>query len=181
MSFDIQDWKKRICDTDVIFDYEGNISGDLITKILEEVEATLENSKEISKIKKRLYNVIVEALQNLFHHVDDSPKEVEKILGKKYVVFVIKQLDSSYKMVSMNFILSSKIQILKDRIDQINLLSVEELKVLYKLILNNQEFSMKGGGGLGLIDIARRTGKKIEYNFYQFNEDYCIFQMDVNI
>ena len=49
------------------------------------------------------------------------------------------------------------------------------------MILNNKEFSEKGGGGLGMIDIARKTGSKYEYNFYPVGEDYIFFELMINI
>jgi hypothetical protein len=55
------------------------------------------------------------------------------------------------------------------------------LKILYKIILNNEEFSQKGGGGLGLIDIARKTGNKLIADFYKCNTDYFFFSLEIVI
>jgi hypothetical protein len=70
---------------------------------------------------------------------------------------------------------------ISDRINQINSLSKEELKALYKLILNNEEFSEKGGGGLGMIDMARKTGTKMEYEFLPVNEKLLFYVLKINI
>ena len=52
---------------------------------------------------------------------------------------------------------------------------------LNKFILNHQKLSAKGGGGLGLVDIARKTGNKLEYNFESMTSDYYFFNLDVTI
>jgi hypothetical protein len=57
----------------------------------------------------------------------------------------------------------------------------EELKDMYKFILNHQRLSEKGGGGLGLVDIARKTGNDMEYTFEKYNDDYVFFNLDVYI
>ena len=76
---------------------------------------------------------------------------------------------------------TAKIKFLKDKIDKINSLSKDELKDMYKFILNHQKLSAKGGGGLGLVDIARKTGNKLEYTFQHYQDDYYFFNLDVFI
>ena len=50
---------------------------------------------------------------------------------------------------------------------------------MYKFILNHQRISAKGGGGLGLVDIARKTGNKLEYSFKEYNDKYSFFYLDI--
>jgi hypothetical protein len=57
----------------------------------------------------------------------------------------------------------------------------DELKDMYKFILNHQRLSDKGGGGLGLVDIARKTGNRLDYTFEKFNDSYYFFNLDVFI
>jgi len=52
---------------------------------------------------------------------------------------------------------------------------------MYKFILNHQKLSAKGGGGLGLVDITRKTGNKLEYTFQHYQDDYYFFNLDVFI
>ena len=52
---------------------------------------------------------------------------------------------------------------------------------MYKFILNHQKLSAKGGGGLGLVDIARKTGNKLSYQFQNFNNAYYFFNLDITI
>jgi hypothetical protein len=61
--------------------------------------------------------------------------------------------------------ISENVEKLEEKIKRINRSSHEEIKELYKFILNHQRISAKGGGGLGLVDIARKTGNKLEYSF----------------
>jgi hypothetical protein len=50
---------------------------------------------------------------------------------------------------------------------------------LYKFILNHQRISAKGGGGLGLVDIARKTGNKLDYAFYSYNDKHSFFYINI--
>ncbi len=179
--FDVHDWYNKMKEGNIILAYKGSISADLITNVLGTVEARLANINEDSKIRKKVYTVMVEALQNLYHHIEEPP-ECEEELEAKFAIFIFSKVSAGqYKISTGNFVKNEKIQLLKDRMDQINYLSPDELKVLYKLILNNEEFSDKGGGGLGMIDIARKTGNKLEYKFHTYNSDYHFFCLDVII
>ena len=63
----------------------------------------------------------------------------------------------------------------------IKLIVPDELKDYYKQILNNGEMSLKGGGGLGMIDIARKTGQKLGYNFEQIDEKVSFFSLNIRV
>jgi len=49
------------------------------------------------------------------------------------------------------------------------------------MVLNNGEMSDKGGGGLGMIDIARKTGEKLNYNFMPVDDSYSFFSLNIKI
>ena len=182
MGFDIEEWYNKVSKGGIVLSHYGSISPNEITVMLEKIEQVLDNNNEKLKLKKRVYNVMVEALQNLYHHTDDPPKDVIKKFGENFATFVLKkESDSNYSFTSGNFIDKNRIKFLKDRMDQINYLTSEELKILYKLILNNNEFSDKGGGGLGLVDIAKRTGHNYDYTFNNYTNDFYFFCLTITI
>jgi predicted Zn-dependent peptidase len=86
-----------------------------------------------------------------------------------------------YHVVTGNYIMNEKIEKLKSWLDEINSVSPEELRELYKKILNNEQFSEKGTAGLGFIDIARKSGQKLVYTFQQVNERYSFFSFQITI
>jgi len=183
MAFEIESWYNEILIGDVIVHHKGAITTELISLLLEKIENDLDRRNEKSKLKKKIYNVMVEALQNLYHH-SEMPPEIFKNGNneKKFVIFVLKkESEGSYSFTSGNFIIERRVKFLKDRIDQINYLSAEDLKILYQLILNNAEYSDKGGGGLGLVDITKRTGRPLEYSFNKYCEGHYFFELKISI
>ncbi len=181
MSFNIDEYYNMLHNGEVLFEYKGTVSAEWINGVLENIENKLDAVNEDPKIKKKMYNVLVEGLQNLFHHIEELPEDLRGKYNSKFGVFVVKKFESGYKVSMGNFITTSKIKYLKDKIDKINSLNVEELKDMYKFILNHQKLSAKGGGGLGLIDMARKTGNKLEYDFYDYNDEFSFFNLDVKI
>ena len=181
MSFNLSELYNELNIGNVLLTFKGSITSDMINNVLEEVESKLDEASEASKIKKKVYNVLVESLQNLYHHVDELPENLRNKVEPKFGILVVSRVDGAYKISTGNFISSHKIKFLKDKIDKINSLSKDELKDMYKFILNHQKLSAKGGGGLGLVDIARKTGNKLEYSFKDYNSEYYFFNLDVYV
>ncbi|MBN2349813.1 MAG: SiaB family protein kinase [Bacteroidales bacterium] len=181
MSFNITNYYNEISKGDVILAYKGSITSDLINDILESVEKKLDAANEASKTKKKLYNILIESLQNLYHHIEEKHEGIEEELDPKFGVLVVKREGDIYNVTTGNFINSSRIKFLKEKIEKINSLTKDELKDMYKFILNHQKLSAKGGGGLGLVDIARKTEYDLEYAFYNYNGNYYFFNLTIKI
>jgi hypothetical protein len=181
MSFDINEYYSRLNGGDVLMAFKGSISSELISNVLEVVESRLDEYDESSKIRKKVYNVLVESLQNLYHHIEDLPDAMQKEYDEKFGILVVSRLDDKYRISTGNFITQDKVDVLRSRIDKINSMSREELKDMYKFILNHQRLSEKGGGGLGLVDIARKTGNQLDYTFERYDDLYYFFNLDVYV
>lgn len=181
MSFNLDDFYKQLTTGEVVLSFKGSITSEIINGILESIENKLAETNEEGKIRKKMYNVLVECLQNLYHHIEDLPKEVTGLDDRKFGLLVINKHDSGYKITTGNFVSSGRIKPLKDKIDKINSLTQDELKDMYKFILNHQKLTAKGGGGLGLVDIARKTGNKLEYGFQNISKDYYFFNLDIYV
>ncbi|MBN1117513.1 MAG: SiaB family protein kinase [Bacteroidales bacterium] len=181
MSFNINEYYSKVSQGDVLLAYKGSITSELINEVLEAVEEKLEKVNESGKTRKKLYNVLVESLQNLYHHIEETHEGIDEDLDPKFAVLIIERDNEDYKVITGNFIRNTKIGFLKEKIDKINSMTKDELKDMYKFILNHQKISAKGGGGLGLVDIARKTGKDMTYEFYNYNNDYSFFNLTIDV
>ena len=65
--------------------------------------------------------------------------------------------------------------ILKVKLDEINNLEANEIRNVYRQMLSMSEFSNKGGAGLGLIEMAKKTGNKLDYDFVPLDDDFSYF------
>lgn len=163
----------------IILSFKGDITSDLLTSVLQIMEQRLDSFQEEPKIKKKVYHVLVECLQNLYHHMDEIPSHIN---GKdRSAIFMIGKTDEGYSIITGNYILNENVSGLKQRIDEINNLTKEELKEYYKQVLANGEISLKGGGGLGMIDIARKSGEKLAYEFLPITDNISFFILKIKI
>jgi hypothetical protein len=162
---------KTMVDNSLILVYEGEFTQEITKSVLLMAERNLEYMEEESSTKKKVFNVMVECLQNICKHND---KVAEDKLWNS-AVFMIAKDEEYYSIVSGNAIENTFIPSLEERLSQINSLDKEGLKNLYKDMLKNSQLSEKGGAGLGFVDIARKSGQKLEYSFEPINENSSFF------
>ena len=166
-----------------IASHEGAITSEIIGEFLQKVETSLSDSGEAQKKIRKVYNILVEALQNLFHHQAVPPESFIKEMGLASDAYsfctIVKEDNGTYKVTTGNFVTEATAKSLKERIEQLNSLSQEELKNLYKIVLDNDEFSEKGGGGLGFIEMARKSGNKFGYEFAPYDGTYKFFVLEI--
>lgn len=163
----------------VILSFKGEVTSGLLASILKLLECKIEESEEPIIIKRKITNIVVECLQNLFHHTekfDNSSK-----ISVNTVLFIVLKKVNEYTIITGNYILTKNVIILKNKLDLINSLDKLELKNIYRKTLTNGQISNKGGGGLGIIDIARRSGKELSYKFDKIDEKYSFYTLRVSV
>ncbi len=77
MSFNIENYFSDLSAGNTILYYKGNVDSDVINHVLDTVEDKMVEVNEQSRLRKKVYNVLVESLQNLYHHVDKVPEDFE--------------------------------------------------------------------------------------------------------
>ena len=151
----IHDFYNMMEDGNIMLSFKGEVTSDLLTSILQIMESKMEVLDESPKIKKKVYNILVECLQNLYHHIDED--DTLTAANEKSALFMIRKSDDGdYSIMTGNYIAN-------------------------KEVLNNGEMAAKGGGGLGMIDIARKSGKKLDYSFINIDNNFSFFSLIVNI
>ena len=180
-AMDIYDLYHRMESNKVVLSFKGDVTSELMTSILQIIEQRMDDMNEAPKLRKKVYNVLVECLQNLYHHIDEIPSPSSKNGQDRSAIFMISLNSTGYSITTGNYILTSRQPEFEDKLERINSMEREELKALYKEILSSDGRSEKGGGGLGMIDIARKTGNKLNYDFSPLNDDYSFFSLNINV
>lgn len=158
--------------------YEGEFSHEVMKMFTSMAERDMDKSNEDKAVKRKVFHVMVECLQNMTKHSDD----VDQNDGVGNGLFIVGKKDGYWSVITANRIMKEKIEGLKKSIDNINSLNKDDLNALYKKQIREGTLSEKGGAGLGLIDIARKTGRQLDYQFLPLedNENY-FFLLKVRI
>lgn len=157
--------------------YRGSFSIDLSNKILSLAETNMENKSESSATKKKVYFIMLESLQNITHH--QAIKQPDEIDNSSF--FVIQRLESDYYITSGNIVENINIEALKSKLSKVNSLDKDSLKEYHREVLSQNEFSEKGGAGLGLIEMARKSGNKLAYDFKKINDELSHFYFQIKV
>lgn len=175
---------KGVSAQNIIFLYKGELTFDLVTSMISTVEKRLDKLEENRKIKKKFYNIFTECIQNLYYHLEKvNIDELEiSTCDSTSVSITVTVREHFYSLETGNYIPSMKVTSIQTRLDEINRLTLDELKGLYKRVLNKKESSDKRIGGLGFIDIARRTGgEKLRYKFKPVTDNVSCFTLQVRL
>lgn len=156
--------------------YKGKLSHDILKTFTAMAEQKVMLGCENTAVRKRLFHVMVELLQNITKHSDDFEED-----GVGNGIFVIGEKKEAYYVITGNIINEDNIPKLKAHIEKINTLSKEELNELHKTQMRDGELSDKGTAGLGLIDMVRKTQEKLIYQFERINSDKQFYIVKVTI
>lgn len=177
---DIFELYNKMKEEEIVLSFKGAMTEDLLSAVFQLMEKNTENGNIDVKRIKKINNILVECLQNLYHHGEDfSGVKDQENAGS--VMFLICKNNNRFRIVTGNHMPSGNVPLLKDKIEKVNSLTTEELKNYYRETLSSKEFSEKGGAGLGLIDLARKSGNKIDYRFDVVNESFSFFSLIVNL
>jgi hypothetical protein len=177
MKFVVQ-FHKTMVDKKLVLAYEGEVTQDITKAFTSMTDRNIRKIESDEKIRKKVYHVMVECLQNIAKHADDDIEDL-KDYGEgghiKSGIFIVGSDSKEYFVTSGNFILNKNIKDLTDLLDNVNALDKDGLKELYKFKLKESTLSEKGGAGLGFIDMAKKTGNQLEYHFEPIDDKSSLF------
>ena len=160
--------RDKMMKENILFVYRGVVTNENSVPLLMLLEKEMENSEFGFVGRKRLFMFVLESLQNVSRHSDQS-------LHTNMSLVIYSKTPGGYSVTTGNVIATANINNLKTRLDEINKLEPDEIRTVYRNMLSSSEFSSKGGAGLGLIEMAKKTGNKLDYDFVPLDEDNSYF------
>lgn len=163
----------------IILVYEGEFTQEITRSVLAMAERNMDSMGEESGIKRKVFNVMVECLQNIVMHGDEFSK---KDAQTNTAIFMIGKQHDAYVITSGNPIRAEDVDDIRRQLDEINTLDKNGLKTLYKEIISRGTgLTSKGGAGLGFVDMARKSGQKLEYGFENMGSELSFFSLKTTI
>ncbi|MFI5203368.1 MAG: SiaB family protein kinase [Flavobacteriales bacterium] len=151
--------------------YQGNYKDNLTVKIVDIVEANLSIYFKKAVINKLAY-LVIEAVQNMERYSSS-----DEISGDFCYIFSDHQY---FHVITQNKIKNAAISGLKERLDLVNSKNQEELRQIYTDVLASGERTSKGAG-LGLIDMARKSGNHLAYEFTEISPEISTYRLHIKI
>jgi hypothetical protein len=162
----------------------GPFSQSLIEGLTLMIRQKLQSEAVKAPIVKNIFAVVIEQAQNIIRYSAESiPVNEHHGQQEHYSVgaIAIGYDDEYYFVISGNMIEKAKAQKLRKRLLPLQTLTKEELKQLYKEQRRKGPDEDSKGAGLGLIDMARKASKPLEFNFQEIDETRIFFSIKIMI
>ncbi len=153
---------------EVVYQYNGLLKHNIITKILNDLKKLL---KENYVIFKKIYAVSNELLENAFYHAQQDKNEVD---------YVLIQNNSKYRIVIFNYLNMEQFELFSKKIEKVNKPKLDEIKKDYQKQLLTGKINEKGTIGIGLELVRLKTKNKILFSFQEIQDDLLVI-IDVGI
>jgi len=165
-------------DDSLCFIYQGAFYNTITAMIIDLLENSIDESSGFSNLRNKISFLTIETFQNIIRHGDNPIIENQP---KSRGLFLTRNIGDFYYITSANLIENENIPSLEAKLTRINTLDKDELKTQRVDILTNSDLSQKGGAGLGLIEMARKSGQKLDYYFEKLSEIYSLFYLQLKL
>ncbi|MFM7310573.1 MAG: SiaB family protein kinase [Flavobacteriales bacterium] len=162
---------------DWTFAFRGHFVEEITTALVDIGEGS--SSIPDGTFKRKLSFMLVESFQNLLKHAESRMTLDEAIDDAG--MFCFRKCGSHVLIHSINVIRNSGVPGYVDAIQKINSLDKDQLRELHVQHLQENQLSERGGAGLGLIEIARKSGNKIHHDIQTIDAEYSFLHQMIVI
>ena len=158
-----------------ILNYKGPIEFKVIETLLQKVKHDLVAHSIKKVLKKRVYNIMVECIENILKHKAPTAKTTI------HPYIILEKENTQYLIIAGNLISNDGMSFLQKRLNDIRKLSKEGLLKMYEKQISKEDILMQDGAGLGIITIAIKSDNRIEYSFTPVNQGLSVFELRVTV
>jgi len=163
-----------------IIDFSGTIQYETIGELIHLFKNQVHTLGVQTGTYKKLLLVMIESLENIMKYSECPAVTAET--GKTFFPdFSIRKDMNRYIISSSNPMQKQNISPLEKKLNHLNTMNQQDLKNFYKETITNGQFTEYGGAGLGLIEMAKISGKRMEYQFLPIDDLYARFSLMITI
>ncbi len=161
----------------VLISFSGRFSQTIIEELGEAVKKYLETEATPQNDIYNVFSIFIEQTQNIKNYsMIKSGFPIGERIANSGIVAIGKS-EEGYFVSAGNLIESSDIAVLIARLDEIVAHDKVGLKKLYKEQLKKEIPPGSTGAGLGLIDMARRTSRPLNYSVVCLDDQVSFFTL----
>lgn len=168
----------------VLFYYNGSLSQNVIATMGDALRHRLENGDASGPKARKLFSTFIEMVQNALHYSPDTPDAN----GEKVGAVAVGKKDEKYYIVCGNLIDKKYSERIREKIEPLRSMTVDEIKKAYREQLKNDKHSgedaISRGAGLGFLTVARDASEPIEYSLVErlgMNSDFAYFYLKATV
>jgi hypothetical protein len=160
--------------------YQGEIQDAITAQLIALNDEAASKQEKGSVLKRKVAFVIAECFQNMIRH--QEVPEIWNSTNYKPAMFALRQRMDTYHIASANLVKNEQVETLIWYLKELVRHDEEALRSLYCKLLPKEGLSEKGGAGLGLLELARKSNQQFAYDFRHINFflSQFFFQLHLN-
>lgn len=160
----------------ITISYTGMFDTEILSILAKDIENTLSNDE---KINKKVFKIFIELAQNIsLYSLERGVSNTGENSG--IGTMIIREFDDRFEFSTGNKTTLESIIPVIEKCDNINSMNREKLRE-YRRLQRNMPPSHKGGGNIGLIQVALTADNPIEYGLVKCSEDEYFYIVNVKI
>ncbi|MBK8341158.1 MAG: hypothetical protein IPK99_14705 [Flavobacteriales bacterium] len=157
----------------LLWEHAGSFRRADLDLALHRVENFSVDRSDATAVRKRLISVLVEGMENILVHVGEGQAALCAVM--------VLRTSSDYRLVFINPVPLATAALLQHRIDFLNEMDEVGLKEHYLKLLANRERTERGGAGLGLLTMARRSQRPMRVSCKPLSETEALFALELAV
>ncbi|MBO4772903.1 MAG: SiaB family protein kinase [Bacteroidales bacterium] len=167
--------KRRTVDN-IAISYTGIFDTEILSVLAKEIEGTLSPD---DKVNKKVFKIFIELAQNIaFYSLEREANAEGTDTGVG--TMVIRNYDDHYVFSTGNKTTMENIIPVMEKCDNINSMSRDKLRE-YRRLQRNMPAGEKGGGNIGLIQVALTASNPLEYSLIKCPDGTYFYIVSVRI
>ncbi len=159
----------------IMLSYTGYVSEGVLFSLGDALKQKLSLDQTDKNISKRLFSVFVEQVQNMIRYSAERQQGGTPPVDLSVGMIVVGRENDVLFVVCSNVISTSSQQRLAERLAKLATMSKDELKEHYRERLKQEPEVQSKGASIGLIEIARRSSRPIEFDFHPLTAESSFF------
>jgi hypothetical protein len=171
---------KTVLEKITIIDHSGAIHYETIGELIHQFKNHVHILGVHIGTYKKVLLVMIESLENIMKYAE-YPSLTDGNPDAFIPQFSVRKEGERYFVSSSNTLETRNIRTLDEKLVYLNSLDQQGIKEYYKETITNGQFSQQGGAGLGLIEMAKISGNKIDFKFQQVDDSYTLFNLKITV
>lgn len=161
------------------FLYRGQFLDVHTARLISLGEAAVGKNENNRTVRARLAFVLVEAYQNIIRHGRRSCSPTSQDPGRSMIL--LRNWEHRNSVSTINAVPQHRVNTLIDALKDLHALDPQQLKRRYLEKLQQPKRTQHGGAGLGLIEMARRSGHPLRHKLQELDADNLLFSLSVTL
>jgi hypothetical protein len=167
-NFDLFEYYNFCENNDIIFSFNGKMSGSTLKGIITVLEDVLIDHDVENNFKRRIISIIIELTQNIERY--SYRRTIYEGQENGHGMLIVRKVKKGFQIHSGNLLPIESGEELKRYCNEFIKLSPEMLKYSYMKKLKAKKRNLSNSAGIGLIYILRKSNSQMEIKSYKVDE-----------